>query len=260
MVGLSDTDSPPQRRVALFGCEIDALTMDETVELVDHLVQVGVPSQHVALNALGIVMMHDDARLRSIVQGSRLVNADGQSLVWAARALGHRIPERVAGPDLFNRLVSLAERRGYRVYLLGATQDVLDAACSAMMRQHPELLITGRHHGYFDEAESTRLVDDIRQSGAHMLFLAMPSPSKEYWLSENLTRLGVPFCMGIGGTLDIVSGAIRRAPIQMQRSGLEWVYRLYQEPKRMWRRYLVGNTRFLMLAFREWLRVNMARM
>ena len=242
------------RRVWLLGCPIDALSMDETVQRVDEIIRSGVPSQHVALNAWGLVDVQRDSRLLEIVRTSALVSADGQSVVWASRLMGHPLPERVAGPDLFLRLIDLACVRCYSVYLLGAAEDVVRATRVELEFRHPGLRIVGIHNGYYEESDSAAIVEEIRYSGAQMLFVAMPTPKKEYWLQDNLLLLGVPFCMGVGGTFDIVVGKIRRSPLWMQRSGLEWAYRLYQEPVRMWRRYLVGNARFVALVLRERLR------
>ncbi|KAF0207710.1 MAG: beta-1 [Actinobacteria bacterium] len=239
------------KRVALFGCLVDAMTMDETVRRIEDIVRSGGPIQHCALNAAGLVAMQDDERLRQIVQRCGHVSADGQSLVWASRALRQQVPERVAGPDLFMALIRSAAERGWTVYLLGAEQTVLWAARTELLRRYPDLQIVGVQNGYFDESESDRIVQEIRGSGARMLFVALPTPMKEYWIADHLEELGVPFCMGVGGTFDIVSGHITRAPIWMQSAGLEWVYRLFQEPKRMWRRYLVGNTRFATMFVRE---------
>lgn len=232
------------RRVAMFGCEIDALTMEETVALVDEIANGVSPGQHVALNASGVVSMRDDSRLRDIVREASIVSADGQSIVWASRLLGCPLPERVAGPDLFLRLIGLAEVRGYPVYLVGASPSVLESACAALLRAHPNLVIAGSRDGYFGDEESDETVLNVRRSGARMLFVAMPTPRKEYWISENLARFGVPFCMGVGGTFDIVAGLVDRAPQWMQDAGLEWTYRLYREPRRMWKRYFIGNARF----------------
>ena len=156
-------------------------------------------------------------------------------------------------------LVGLCARCGYPIYLLGAKEHVLGQACAELTRHYPELTIAGCHHGYFSEAESAGLVEEVRASGAKLLFVAMPTPRKEYWLSANLMELGLPFCMGIGGTLDILAGSVRRAPSWMQRAGMEWVYRFWQEPRRMWRRYLAGNSRFILLTCQEMMRARWSR-
>jgi N-acetylglucosaminyldiphosphoundecaprenol N-acetyl-beta-D-mannosaminyltransferase len=148
------------------------------------------------------------------------------------------------------RLIELAEREGYPVYFLGARADVLVDFEAAVMRSHPRLRVAGRHHGYFDD--DVAIADDIHRSGARLLFVAISSPRKEFFLSQNLERIGPLFAMGVGGSFDLVAGRLRRAPRWMQDAGLEWLFRLIQEPRRMWKRYLIGNARFLAITLREW--------
>lgn len=239
------------RRVDLFGVQVDALTMDETVARVVDLVDQGDPVQHCVINASKVVLMADDPELARIVGSCALVNADGQAVVWAARLLGQPLPERVAGVDLFLRLLALAEERGYSVYFLGATRNVVEEVVHRVRGRYPHLDIAGAHDGFFDETEDAALRAEIAGLRPRLLFVGMPSPRKEYWLAANLERLGVTFAMGVGGSFDVLAGLTRRAPLWMQRIGLEWLYRLAQEPRRMWRRYLVGNARFLAIVARE---------
>lgn len=242
-----------RRAVSLFGVAVDPLTFAETVDRIEALVDAGVPVQHVVLNASKVVQMHEDAELRRIITDCDLVNADGMSVVWASRLLGAPLPERVTGADLFPAALQLAQRRGWPVYLLGARHDVLEQVLVRVRREYPELVIAGSRDGYFDPSD-TAVADAIAATGARLLFVGMPSPRKERWLAEHLERTGVTFAMGVGGTFDIWAGVSRRAPEWAQRAGLEWLYRFAQEPRRMWRRYLVGNTRFLLLVAREALR------
>jgi N-acetylglucosaminyldiphosphoundecaprenol N-acetyl-beta-D-mannosaminyltransferase len=239
-------------RVRLFGTPVDALTFAETVDRSFELADAGGPTQHVVLNAAKVVQMREDDRLRSIVGGCDLVNADGQSVVWASRVLGRPLPERVAGIDLFKAIVERAARTGHRVFFLGATQEVLAEMVGRLRARHPSLVIAGYRDGYWDDDDD--VVETVRAARPDFLFLAIPSPRKEYWLSENLERLAVPFVMGVGGTFDVVAGKVRRAPVWVQRVGCEWLYRLAQEPRRMWKRYLWGNSLFVGLIALEWWR------
>ena len=238
----------------MLGCDIDPLTFDETVSEIDRLIRVGEPAQHCAVNAAKVVMLQQDSRLRDIVAGCRLVNADGQSVVWASKLLGRPLPERVAGIDLFQALLSLAAQRGYSAYFLGAKPEVIHKVGTRASMEHPRLRIAGLRDGYFSANETGAVVESIREASPDMLFVGMPSPKKEYWLAENLKSLGVPFTMGVGGTFDVYAGVVKRAPLWMQRSGFEWAARLLQEPRRMWKRYLVTNARFGWLVVRELLR------
>jgi N-acetylglucosaminyldiphosphoundecaprenol N-acetyl-beta-D-mannosaminyltransferase len=202
------------------------------------------------LNAAKVVLMSKDDRLRDIISRCALINADGQSIVWASRILGRPLPERVAGIDLFHAIVDRAAQTGHRLYFLGATDEVLSEMIGRLRKQYPTLVVAGQHNGYWKDDQE--VVTAVRKARPHFLFLAIPSPRKEYWLSQHLESLAVPFVMGVGGTFDVVAGKVRRAPRWVQRIGCEWMYRVAQEPRRMWKRYLQGNSAFIVLTAREW--------
>jgi N-acetylglucosaminyldiphosphoundecaprenol N-acetyl-beta-D-mannosaminyltransferase len=229
------------------------MDMDAAVDVCERAVVRRRPLQHMAINAAKLVAMHDDADLRDTVLGCGLITADGQSVVWAARLLGDPVPERVAGIDLMHRLIARAAEHGHSVYFLGARPDVLEEAVRRLRSEHRDLRIAGYHDGYFGRAEEPQVADEIRAAAPDMLFVAMPTPQKEYFLSEHGERMGVPFSMGVGGAIDVVAGVARRAPVLMQRAGLEWLFRLAQEPRRMFRRYLTTNSRFIVMVARSWL-------
>jgi N-acetylglucosaminyldiphosphoundecaprenol N-acetyl-beta-D-mannosaminyltransferase len=235
----------------VLGCRIDRLDMEATVRRCQELIDAGEPTQHVAINAAKLVMLSDDARLREIVAACGVVNADGQAVVWASKLLGDPLPTRVAGIDLMHRLLDLAEDKGYRVFILGARQEVLERALEKLRELHPRLEIAGARHGYFRDAESAEVCAEIRARRAHILFVAMSSPRKEYWLAEHGPALGVPFLMGVGGSIDVLAGVTRRAPGWMQQADLEWLYRFLQEPRRLAKRYATTNARFLHLLVSE---------
>jgi len=237
-------------RAVLFGLPLDLLTMQQTVERCQGLIEAARPAQHVVVNAGKVVMMQDVLGLREIIAGCDLVNADGQSIVWAGRLLGLPVPERVAGIDLMERLLALAEERRYRVFFLGATDEVLAGFTAEVLRRFPGIRIAGTHNGYFTDDEE--IAARIAASGAQLLLVGISSPRKEFFLAEQLPRMGSILAMGVGGSFDVWAGKTRRAPAWMQRAGLEWLHRLLQEPRRMWKRYAVGNTRFLLLVAREW--------
>jgi N-acetylglucosaminyldiphosphoundecaprenol N-acetyl-beta-D-mannosaminyltransferase len=225
--------------------------MEATLRRCEELIEAGEPVQHVVVNVAKVVALRDDPRLREVVESCALVNVDGQPLVWASRLLGDPLPERVAGIDLMFRLLERAEERGYRIFVLGARQEVLETAIARIRARHPRLEIAGYHHGYFTEEETEHVQELIRAAAPHILFVAMSSPRKEYWLAEHAAALGVPFSMGVGGSIDVVAGTTRRAPAWMQRAGLEWFFRFAQEPLRLGPRYLKTNTRFALLLARE---------
>jgi N-acetylglucosaminyldiphosphoundecaprenol N-acetyl-beta-D-mannosaminyltransferase len=179
-----------------------------------------------------------------------IINIDGMGIVIGGRFLGKQIPERVAGIDLFHQLLKYAEGTGYSVFFLGAKAHVVEVAVANIRNLYPALNIAGFNHGYFWDDEAT-VVEKIRQSGAALLFVAITSPGKEQFINRWREKLGVKFAMGVGGTFDIVAGVTKRAPLWMQKIGFEWLYRVIQEPRRMWKRYLVTNTIFAGLLLKE---------
>jgi N-acetylglucosaminyldiphosphoundecaprenol N-acetyl-beta-D-mannosaminyltransferase len=234
----------PASRVELLSCPLDAVTMDRAVARCEGAIASGRYLQHMSVNAAKLVALRDDPEMRRMIAECGLITADGQSVVWSARLLGARLPERVAGIDLMTRLLEAAETRDYGVFVLGARREVLDTALARMKQDYPRLRVVGSRDGYYADDEASEVCDEIRAAGADILFVAMSSPRKEYFLGERGASLGVPFAMGVGGSVDVIAGLTRRAPRLLQRTGLEWAYRLAQEPRRLARRYLVTNARF----------------
>jgi N-acetylglucosaminyldiphosphoundecaprenol N-acetyl-beta-D-mannosaminyltransferase len=244
----------PDERFELLGAPLDPVTFEDAVGAVDRAVQSRVPIQHASLNAAKIVRLQNDAVLSDAIRGCDLVTADGQPVVWAARLLGHRVPERVNGTDLMEVLLAHAAAHGYRVYLLGARPDVVDDAAAEIRLRHPSILIVGRHHGYFSDTEEEDVVRDIVAARPDLMFIALETPQKELFLARHRGDVEIPFMMGVGGSLDVVAGRRKRAPHWAQRAGLEWFFRFIQEPRRLGRRYVVGNARFIGLVAGELVR------
>jgi N-acetylglucosaminyldiphosphoundecaprenol N-acetyl-beta-D-mannosaminyltransferase len=238
------------KRIRVFSCPMDASTIGETVDLIDERIKKKIFTQHVVVNVAKIVNMQTDQQLADSVRACDVINIDGMGVVWAARMLGNDVPERVAGIDLFEQLLELATRRGYSIYLLGAREEIVSTVALKLNAKFPDLNIAGCHHGYFWGNEEA-VVEDIRKSGARMLFVAITSPKKEQFIDKWRNRLGVDFAMGVGGTFDVVAGKVQRAPLWMRRSGLEWLFRVIQEPGRMWKRYFRTNILFAGMLLRE---------
>ncbi|WP_041759250.1 WecB/TagA/CpsF family glycosyltransferase [Paraburkholderia phytofirmans] len=234
------------KRIEVFGCPMDTATMDETVAEISTRIAARQFTQHVAVNVAKLVHMQTDTELAKSVRCCDMISIDGMGIVWAARALGYAVPERVAGVDLFSRLLAEAARQEFPVYLLGATDEVVARVAMLCADWYPGLRIAGYHHGYFGD-DHQRVVDQIRESGARLLFVAITSPTKENFINRWRETLGVDFVMGVGGTFDVVAGKVSRAPRWMQTAGLEWLFRVLQEPRRMWRRYLVTNSKFAVM-------------
>lgn len=236
-------------RVDLFGVPVDALTMDETVKRIRAWVASGDPHQHVVLNAAKVVELERSPALADVIRQCDLVSPDGVSVVWASRLLGQPLPERVNGTDLMERLVATAANDGNTVFFLGARPDVVAKTVEAFKDRHPELKVAGYHHGFWTDDQD--IIRVVRLAKPDYLFIGIPSPRKEFWLSAHLRELGVPFAMGVGGSFDVMAGLYSRAPRWACEHGLEWLWRLVQEPRRMWRRYLIGNLLFTALVLRE---------
>ena len=244
------TGSRPDR-VEILGCPVDALDMADTLRRCEELIATGGPHQHMAVNVAKLVAARENAELRDAIQQSAVINADGQGIVWAARLLGRPLPERVAGIDLMQELIAVAAERGYRPFILGAKREVLDRAVEVLKQRHPALEFAGVRDGYFSAAEEAEVCEEIRRSKADMLFVAMGTPRKETFLAQHADDLGVPLLVGVGGAVDVIAGVTKRAPRVWQKLGVEWLYRMLQEPRRMFRRYAVTNARFAVILGRE---------
>jgi N-acetylglucosaminyldiphosphoundecaprenol N-acetyl-beta-D-mannosaminyltransferase len=241
--------------IRILDCAVDPMTEEEVLRWCLETARSS-PRARILLtaNASHLVDMQDNPALHRAAQAADLVTADGMSLVWAGRWLGERVPERVAGIDLLEALLRRAPENRLRVFLLGARPAVIACFVERCRRDHPGLDIAGWRDGYFGPEQHETVVRQIADSGADMLFVAMPSPFKDVWCEQHRDRFGVKLIMGVGGAFDVLAGEVRRAPCWMQASGLEWAWRLWLEPRRLWKRYLMGNSRFLWLVARERLR------
>jgi len=240
------------QKINILNASIHNLSMDETLSIVNNTIFNKESIQHVVVNAGKIVAMQNDAQLRKSVNESDLINADGQAVVWASKILGKPLKERVSGIDLMEALVELAYQNQYKIFFFGAKEEVVKTVVDRYSNDYSPKIIAGYRNGYFKKDEEQDIAKQISDRGANILFVAISSPTKENFLYENKKLLNkVNFIMGVGGSFDVVSGKVKRAPVWMQNSGLEWFYRFAQEPKRMWKRYLVGNSKFIALVLKE---------
>jgi len=246
-------------RANILGCDIDRVDLARALAFCEDVIQSRSFAQHMAINVAKLVSMRKDAELRSGIERCELVTADGQPVVWASRLLGDPLPSRVTGIDLMNGLLALAAVKGYRLYILGARPDVLELAVTRIHAQYPGLSLVGYRDGYYVQEEEDAVAAAIAAAEPDILFVAMSSPRKEYFLAEHGRTLGIPLVMGVGGAIDVLAGVTRRAPVVMQQTGLEWLFRLAQEPRRLGPRYLSTNTTFMALLSREVTRGYFAR-
>lgn len=238
-------------RISICNIPVDPLTMQETIELIDKAIIERRSIHHVVINAAKVVNAQNDEALKESIVSCDIINADGQAIVWAARFLNNRLPERVAGIDIMENLVKLAADKKYRIFFLGAKEEVVKEVVRRYSSMYGKEIIAGYRNGYFTNDEEGGVARQIADSGASILFVAMSSPKKEIFLNTYKQVIQTPFIMGVGGSFDVVSGLVKRAPMWMQKTGLEWFYRVIQEPGRMWKRYLFGNSKFIYLVLKE---------
>lgn len=238
-------------RVRLCGVGIDPLSMDEVVLRVESAISASRRLAISVINVAKLVNMQRDPLLRGSVEAGDVIVADGMPLVWLSRLKRRPLPERVAGIDLMYRLFELADRKTLRVFLLGAKPDTLDRVVEIAGRQYPRMIVAGWRDGYFTAEQEEEVARTVAEARPDILLVAMTSPKKELFMNRWGDFMNVPVVHGVGGSFDVMAGLTRRAPRWMQRAGLEWFYRVLQEPRRMWRRYLVTNTLFLGLAVRD---------
>jgi N-acetylglucosaminyldiphosphoundecaprenol N-acetyl-beta-D-mannosaminyltransferase len=238
-------------RVNILGLKFDNLSMEESLAVTEEFIRKRTPHQIFTPNAALLVWAHSDPFLRQVYEDSDLVTADGMSILVAGRLLGAPLKERVPAYLLMFRLFDRAEEKGYRFFFVGAKPEVIEKAMINLRRQRPTLAVAGWHHGYFDLNNAEDVVEKIRQSNADVLCVGMSTPLKERFIYKNLQKMNVPVCIGVGGAIDILAGLYKVAPAWMTKVGLEWLYRLIQEPRRLWKRYLTTNSIFVFLLLRE---------
>lgn len=203
------------------------------------------------INAAGVNDLYRNEEYKKALRNSDLINIDGMSVVWALRFMGYHVPERVACPDLALDIISLARKEHYSIFLLGASERNIILCETNLMAMYPGLIIAGIQNGYFAEEDEKQIVTKINELNPDILLLGMPSPKKELFVDKYRNELNVRYFLGVGGFFDIIAGNKRRAPEWIQKLGLEWLYRLSQEPGKLWKRYLIGNIKFILLVIRQ---------
>lgn len=247
--------APAPARVPLAGVAIDNVTMDEAVARIAALVEARTPAYVVTPNVDHIVKLQRDEDFRQVYARAALVLADGMPLLWAARYLGTPLKAKVSGSDLFPRFCGVAAERGYRLFFLGGQPRAAEQARDALRQQHPALQVVGTCCPPFgferDAATNEGVIEQIRAARPNVLFVGLGAPKQELWLSRHLSACGVPVGIGVGASFDFVAGVVRRAPHLVQRVGLEWLWRLVQEPRRLYRRYLIEDPTFFRLIWQQ---------
>jgi N-acetylglucosaminyldiphosphoundecaprenol N-acetyl-beta-D-mannosaminyltransferase len=237
---LASPSAPPRPPIAIMGVPFDNVTTAEAVEAIEQMVASGQPHYLVTANLDFLVQARQDVELRRILFDAHLVLCDGMPLVWASRLLGNPLPERVAGADLVPLLIRVAAEKGHRLFFLGATPESASQAVANLQAQYPGLVIAGHYSPPFNkllEMDHEEIRSRIWRAMPDLLFVCFGCPKQEKWIAMHYPTLGVPVTAGVGATIDFIAGGVRRAPLWMQRSGTEWLFRLAQEPRRLFCRY-----------------------
>ncbi|MGA1823312.1 MAG: exopolysaccharide biosynthesis polyprenyl glycosylphosphotransferase [bacterium] len=233
----------------LFGIPIDNVTTDDVLNKIEDFIQEDKPHHIVYINVDCINKCFFDRKYRKIVEEADLVYADGMGIVHASKLFGSRLPERVNAGDFLPDLCHLCVDKGYKIFLLGGDHGVAEKMEKNLLLRFPGLKIVGKHHGFFADIDEDTIIEMINASSPDILLVGMGAPKQEKWIKKNLKNLNVPICWGVGGLFNYYAGKVSRAPVFIRKIGLEWLYRLFVEPKRLWKRYLIGNLFFIVRLF-----------
>jgi len=228
-----------QAKADILGCRVDMIGAQEAIVQIKQMIYRGRPGHIITLNAEIVYQAQSSAELRETINGADLVTPDGIGIVWGGRKLGYEFRERVTGIDLLKRLCQEAPVENWGIYLLGSAPGVAEEAARRLIEANPGLKIAGTHDGYFSEEDMPSLIAEIKALNPQILFVALGAPKQEYWIKEYKDILGVPACIGVGGSLDVIAGHKKRAPAWMIKLNLEWLYRLLSEPSRLQRQLVL---------------------
>jgi len=239
------------REINVFNIKINPLSRTDFLSIIESGIKGGKQVAQFGVNSATINDIVRNKEFGMVINNANLVHIDGMSVVWALRSFGYQIPERVATPDLADDVLDLANREKMSVFLFGAKESTLSLCCTNIEKRYPDLIISGSRNGYYKPEEEQSIFDMINETKPDILLLGMSSPKKELFFQSYKQNLKAKYILGVGGYFDILSGRIKRAPIWMQNSGMEWLYRLIQEPRRLWKRYLIGIIQFFWLVTQE---------
>lgn len=235
----------------LFGVNISSITMDEALDWIVRHARLCLPGQVCFINAHCLNIAYKNSEYKEVLKTADRVFPDGVGIRIACRIRGSVLAANINGTDLFPRLCQRLAQSRLSLFLLGSREDVVTSAASKMRKRYPGLRVAGVRHGYFAPGDEGRIVDEINHSGASILLVGMGVPEQDLWIARNTAKLAPAVKIGVGGLFDFYSGRIRRAPQWMREIGMEWAWRLFMEPGRMWRRYIIGNPLFLFRVWRE---------
>jgi len=237
--------------IILFNIPISAVTVRQVLDKIHDVISTKKTMHIGVVNAAKVVNMHRNNILMNDVLSSDIILADGAAIVLASKILGQPLPERVTGIDLMYGIFDEGNRYNYRIYCLGATEEISERVAQEISNKYPNIILAGRRNGYFSEDDEESIAREINESNADVLLVAMTSPKKENFLARWNATMNVPVIHGVGGSFDVMAGKVERAPELWRKLGLEWLYRVKQEPRRLWKRYLVTNTLFIWMLTKE---------
>jgi len=229
----------------ILGCNFDEVDNEAAVKWSENWLDRDQSGYITTVNVAILMMMRTDKFLKHFIKNSALVVADGLPIIWLSKLMGTPLPERVAGIDFIQDIVRYAAENGKSVYLFGAKPKTVKKVAARLQHENPKLILAGVDDGYYSKDEEADRVKKVRESGADILIVAMGVPRQEKFLGNNWDELGVKLAIPVGGSFDVIARETKRAPMWMQNSGLEWFYRMCQEPRRLFKRYLVTNTQFI---------------
>jgi exopolysaccharide biosynthesis WecB/TagA/CpsF family protein len=245
ILDIASTDFEQDRIVRILGCDIQSLTMSEAINDLNHVIQNKQKCQVTYLNADCLNKSVSDIDYRNVITRSERVFPDGIGVKIACIITGQKMIENINGTDMFPELCQLSVKQDYRLFFLGAKPGVVNVMKENVEKRFPGIQVVGIQHGFFSEDNIDSIIDHINTSHADLLFIAMGAPTQEKWIRQHIKKIDCSVILGVGGLFDFNAGHISRAPTLLRKLGSEWIWRLIQEPKRMWKRYLLGNVLFI---------------
>ncbi len=228
---MTETTTTPS--VPLHGIRVHRIVMDETLDILDGFIRKGGPHHVITLDASMCVTAGEDPELKRIIGKADLITPDSSGILWACRRLGQPLTERVSGVEIVERLCELSPQRGYKLFFFGAAPGIAESAAEKMRAKYPGCQIVGTRDGFFKPEDEPEIVEQVRAANPDVLCVAMGIPKQEKFIDRHRAALGIPVMIGVGGTFDVFSGTVKRAPKWMQRANLEWLYRLYKNPRKI---------------------------
>lgn len=244
-----------KKTINFLGININNVSKEEFISLLIGFCQKGgLPKKVFCTTAHVINVIMRNKEHKEIFASADLIGADGMGVVWASRILGTPLKERINNAELFDNFCINVIKHKMSIYFLGAREQVIENAVKKLKNKYPDLNIVGAHQGYFLSWEENKVIDEINRLRPNFLIIGMGTPRQELWIHNNLNRLNIDVCWAVGGLFDLLSGRLTYPPLLIRKCGLEWFYRLIHEPRRLWRRYLIGNTIFIFIILKELLK------